>query len=99
MKPPAETTDSVTLYVSGYGDVPFSYFVTFEGPAAEALALSYVNARPDTYFSETPLRPFSGEAFPQLAAKLYPTCEHGMSAWNCYGSSHYVRDDELAAGW
>lgn len=40
-----------------------------------------------------------GNVYPQLYARLNPTCEHGMSAWLCYGPAHYVSDDELARGW
>lgn len=38
-----------------------------------------------------------GEA---LAAYLFPTCEHGMSAQLCYGPDHYPSAaEEMAMGW
>ncbi len=40
-----------------------------------------------------------GIAYPRLYAALNPTCEHGMSAWLCYGPAHYASDAEIAMGW
>lgn len=39
------------------------------------------------------------DKYPRLYKKLNPTCEHGMSAWSCYGPAHDVTESELAAGW
>lgn len=32
---------------------------------------------------------------PQLYVRLYPTCEHGLSAHLCYGPQHYPMDHQL----
>jgi hypothetical protein len=100
---PADTTDSITLHVGGYGRTPESWFVTFEGSDAQAWALAYIEARPGFYFSELAYRPFSHVAFPQVADKLYPTCHHGMDANGCMdplGEHHFgTREWEMAQGW
>lgn len=100
MPAPAYSTDHISLGVNGYGYSPESWTVRFEGPDAEKWALAYIAARPGCYFSELIYDPFSGEAFPALAAKLYPLCEHGMSAALCEGPWHYMTpDQERARGW
>lgn len=97
---PEETTDAITLQVSGHGRTPESYVVTFEGPDAEVWALAYMAARPGFSFTELLARQFSHAAFPLLVDALYPSCEHGMSAALCEGPMHYMtRDQEMARGW
>lgn len=94
---PDDTTDSIALDVSSDGQ---SYRVVFEGSTAEARATAYRAARTATHhFTEAPDAPFSHGAFPQLAADLYPICEHGMSADLCYGPQHYCSDEEIRQGW
>lgn len=41
----------------------------------------------------------SGDKYPRLWMTLYPTCEHGLSASNCYGPSHDCSPEEIAQGW
>lgn len=101
---PAASTETITLQVGGHGRTPESYFVTFEGPDAQAWALAYISARPGFYFTETPLAPVCHTTFPELADTLYPTCHHGLSADLCmdpYGPHHYgTREWEMAnEGW
>lgn len=99
-RPVADSTDHITLHVGGYGRTPESYFVTFEGPQAEAVALAYVKARPDFYFSELVAEPFSHTVFAELAKALYPVCEHGLDASLCMdpgGPHHFgTREWEMA---
>jgi hypothetical protein len=54
--------------------------------------------RQDELATEQPFA-IDGNKYPRLYRKLYPTCDHGMSAWLCYGSAHYASDAEIAAGW
>lgn len=89
---PADTTDTITLHVGGYGHTPESWFVTFEGPDAQAWALAYMAARKDFYFTELATVPFSHTAFPLVAEELYPVCHHGMDARSCMdpiGDAHF----------
>jgi hypothetical protein len=74
-----------------------SYNVTFEGDAAEQMAISYVKARWSTHaIYEIESNPID-QQYTQLLDLLYPTCEHGLSQSNCYGSQHYYFDEEEQA--
>lgn len=72
-----------------------SYVARF---ATDAQAVAFVTARRSTHavyeLGDSPLDP--GEC-PNLFALLYPECEHGMSASNCYGPQHYYFDEEEQA--
>lgn len=99
---PVPTVDSITLEMAeANSHNPARWVVTFEGPDAEAWALAYIEARWTTHVVyELPDAPFSMAAYPLLADKLYPMCEHGMSADLCEGPDHYMtRDQEMARGW
>lgn len=39
------------------------------------------------------------EGWLRLEAYLYPLCDHGMLASNCFGPAHYASDEEIAKGW
>jgi hypothetical protein len=72
-----------------------SYLVTFEGPNAEAWALRYIEARGSTHaVHEVEDKPFDVDKYPTLYDLLYPTCEHGLSAWLCEGPQHYPYDND-----
>lgn len=82
-----------------------SYLVAFEGEtpaAAEAQAIAFYHRKASTHAFHIPedgdvmQRPAQ---YPTLWDLLNPTCEHGMSAWLCFGPAHYVSNDELAMGW
>lgn len=82
-----------------------SYFVTFEGntaPDAEAQAVAFVERKQSTHAFHAPedgdvmQRPAQ---YPTLHALLWPTCEHGLSEWNCHGPQHYASDLEISQGW
>lgn len=99
---PAPTTDRIVLeFTEANTRNPARWTVRFEGPDAEAWALAYVTARWSTHaVYELPEEPFSYQAYPLLADKLYPLCEHGLSADLCEGPDHYMtRDQEMARGW
>jgi len=94
------STSYITLEV---WDSTLSYRVVFEGADAEEWALAYMAARPSLHFTEAPEAPNHLPAFPGLAAKLYPTCHHGLALDLCmdpYGENHFgTREQELAQGW
>jgi hypothetical protein len=97
--PGAFRSDMIMLDVRGHGRTPESYRVTFEGPDAQAWALAYITARPGYYFDEIHTAPLS-RRHADLHARLYPVCDHGMSADLCEGPDHYMtRDQEIALGW
>lgn len=54
--------------------------------------------RQDVLANEQPFV-VDGNRYPRLYSKLYPTCDHGMSASNCYGPQHFTSDEEIAQGW
>lgn len=90
-------TDRIVLDM-GICDQRRGYRVTFEGLAAEDMALAFVQVRWSTHaVSEAEDAPFDYEAFPRLYDLLYPTCEHGLSLSNCYGPQHYYFDQEEQA--
>lgn len=96
---PADSTDHITLDL--WGPEQQSYRVVFEGPQAQARALAYRAARTSTHhFAEPADAPFSGRAYPELDAALYPLCHHGLSADLCMdpiGDHHYgTREWEMA---
>lgn len=93
------TTDHIVLEVA-VCDQRRSYRVTFEGPQAEDMALSFIEGRSKTHaFHEVEESPFNIEKYERLYGLLYPSCEHGLSLSNCYGPQHYYFDqDEQAAG-
>lgn len=87
--------------------------VTFEGPDAEAHALAFldrhgydVTGRLD-FIWDLPVDETSDpadvdvffDAFPQLVARRFPTCEHGMDAGLCMGPQHYPTADQERALW
>lgn len=69
-----------------------SYFVTF---STEAQALAYLTPRGATHAS-WPATEADAErvmdTWPLMADKLWPTCEHGLSASLCAGPGHYPAD-------
>lgn len=72
-----------------------SYVAKF---STEEQALAFVAVRMDTHaIYEIESEPFDYDANPKLYDLLYPTCEHGMSASNCYGPQHYYYDEEEQA--
>lgn len=40
------------------------------------------------------VRPLDPETDPVLYDLMYPTCEHGMNAHNCYGPMHFMDADQ-----
>lgn len=88
---PDGATDHITLDVHGQGS---SYLVRFDGPDAEERALAYVEARWSTHHvGAVEWEPFSFAAFPRLADKLYPLCDHGLSLDLCADPiNHYPPD-------
>jgi hypothetical protein len=90
---------SITLEIHVCDQRRVSYPVVFEGdgPDVEARALQFVKARSSTHaiyeIEATPIP----EQYGQLLDWLYPTCEHGLSASNCYGPQHYYFDEEEQA--
>lgn len=90
------TTDRIALEIH-ICDQRRSYLVTFEGPRAEDRALAFIDARWTTHavheIEDTPI----DERYGRLLDQLYPTCEHGLSASNCYGPQHYYFDEEEQA--
>jgi len=69
-----------------------SYIVKFYGEDAEARALSFIDRKGATHaFSEVEGE-FIDQGYLALIEKLYPQCEHGLSAWLCVGPSHYPLD-------
>ena len=66
-----------------------SYLVHFSN---EQQALDFVDLNWNTHdFQETELWPIPNEAT-RLLNRLYPTCEHGLSADLCEGPEHYPVD-------
>lgn len=77
-----------------------SYFVVWEGPNAEQMALTYLQARRSTHaVHEVEGATLPRGMFPRLIEELYPTCEHGMSADNCYGPDHFMTRDQERFGY
>jgi len=96
---PGYDHDAIVLDVRGCGYTPESYRVTFTGPDAEAWALAYMAARPGFYFNEVSCAPVS-RRFRAVHERLYPVCEHGMSADLCMGPDHFMSAaQEAAMGW
>lgn len=75
-----------------------TFRVTFEGPNAEAMAIAFCTVRESTHAVwEVDTAPIDYSLFPLLSDYLHPTCEHGLSASNCYGPQHYYFDEEEQA--
>lgn len=77
--------------------------VTFYGPKAEANALAYIDrkvAAGDFGYDEDQDQPVDYDTMPDLYAKIYPTCHHGMDAHLCMdpiGQNHWgTREQEMA---
>jgi hypothetical protein len=72
-----------------------SYIARF---STEAQALDFVKSRNTTHaFHEVEAEPLGYATCPMLLDWLYPQCEHGLSASNCYGPQHYYFDEEEQA--
>lgn len=90
-----------------------SVTVTFEGPDAEAHALafldrnSYPTRRALDFVWDLPVNEDSDpaavdaffDAFPQLVARRFPTCEHGADAGLCMGPAHYPTAEQERHLW
>lgn len=93
-KPEADpfTTDPAILLEAHICDQRRSYLVGF---ASEAQALIWASAHMKTHaIHELEERPIPSR-YDALLDWLYPTCEHGLSADNCYGFDHYAQDWQL----
>lgn len=76
-----------------------SYKVTFTGPNAEDQALTFVNTRSANHAFHELESALVPNQYTRLLDWLYPTCDHGLSASNCYGPQHFYYDeDEQARG-
>jgi hypothetical protein len=72
-----------------------SYVARF---STEDQAVTFIKERSSTHaFHEIETEPFDYEGNPALYDMLYPTCEHGLSASDCYGPQHYYFDEEEQA--
>lgn len=89
---------SIVLEVTVLDQGQHSFKVRFFGPQAEDNALAYVERKDngDYYFSDPEDEPVDAE-FTRLIERLWPKCEHGMSANSCFGPQHYWMDDEERA--
>ena len=74
-----------------------SYIVRFYGEAAEDHALDFFERKGMTHAIEEVEGEFIEQGFERIIAKLYPVCEHGLSAHLCEGPQHYPYDDEERA--
>lgn len=66
--------------------------------STEQQALDFLAPRGMTHaVHEVEAHPLDYATCPRLLEFLYPACEHGLSASNCYGPQHYEYDDEEQA--
>jgi hypothetical protein len=86
----------LTLYINNYGGWNWTQTeyqetkVVFTGPDADKIAADYLSRKPHLVVhldTDVVL-----ENFPLVDEILYPSCEHGLSAWLCTGPSHYPID-------
>ncbi|HVK25193.1 MAG TPA: hypothetical protein VM677_27875 [Actinokineospora sp.] len=87
----ADPGDAIVLEVSLCSDRR-SMRVSF---ASEAQAVTYIERHSSTraFHDWNPDAPtVDPERHPRLSDLLYPTCDHGLSASNCYGPGHYPPD-------
>lgn len=71
-----------------------SYIARFYGEDAEAHALDFFERKGMTHVIEEVEGEFIDQGYRRIIEKLYPTCEHGMSAHLCSGPQHYPYDEE-----
>ena len=74
-----------------------SYIVKFYGEDAEDHALAFFDRKGMTHVIEEVEGDFIDQGYKRIIEKLYPLCEHGMSADLCSGPQHYAYDDEERA--
>lgn len=67
--------------------------------ATEQQALAFLTPRTSTHAFHLIDEPeaVAAAGWDALLDFLYPTCEHGLSASNCYGPQHYYFDEEEQA--
>lgn len=66
--------------------------------STEDQALAYFERKHTTHIlTENEDAPMP-DSWTRMNDKLYPTCEHGLSAWLCAGPEHYPTDQQLMTG-
>lgn len=86
----------LTLYINGYGGWHWTKTegqrtkVVFDGPNADALAADYISRKGHLVIEAEDYDP---NEFPMVEEKLYPSCEHGLSASLCAGPDHYPMEN------
>jgi hypothetical protein len=74
-----------------------SYVTRFYGENAEDHALAFFERKGMTHAIDEVEGEFIDQGYKRIIEKLYPTCEHGLSAHLCEGPQHYPYDDEERA--
>jgi hypothetical protein len=97
-----ETYPPIRFWVSVCDNPGVCFKVTFTGRNAEDMALEFMSRRSATHsFAEDEDHNTESLAqYPRYADRMFPSCEHGMSADLCEGPEHYATDaQEMGWGW